>query len=137
MSWARHVKGGAQSSPLPPLTFSELNQVPIHCWVDSESFPVRVELQPVTFRTTAKHANHSTTTPLSAFVDAANPIWLQKSYDMSCCHRKIGFSDSRPAHPKKEVIFKHCRIYLSISRKPSFQLERHTNNFMVKSILSL
>ena len=40
MSWARHVKGGAQSSPSSLLTFPEDNQVPIRCWVDSESFPV-------------------------------------------------------------------------------------------------
>ena len=41
MSWARHVKGGAQSPPFAAFKgFPEVNQVPIRCSVDSESFPV-------------------------------------------------------------------------------------------------
>ena len=40
VSWAQYVTGGAQSAPYRPLTFPEVNQVPIRCWVDSECFPV-------------------------------------------------------------------------------------------------
>ena len=59
-----HSMWKAGPNPLlsPPLTFPEVNQVHIHWWVGSESFPAGLE--PATFCATAKRSNHSTTAHL-------------------------------------------------------------------------
>ena len=59
-------KAGPNPLLLLPLTFPEVNQVPIPCWVDSESWSLLVllGLKPVIFRTTAKSSNHLTMAPL-------------------------------------------------------------------------
>ena len=63
VSWTRHVKGGAQSSPFAALTFPEINQVPIRCWVDSESFPVFRPEQDSNLRPSAPQPSALTTRP--------------------------------------------------------------------------
>ena len=45
----------------PPLTFPEINQVPIRCWVDSESFPVFWPERDSNLRPSASHPSTLTT----------------------------------------------------------------------------
>ena len=40
VSWAQLMKGGAYPSPFASLSFPNSKKVPIHCWVNRESFPV-------------------------------------------------------------------------------------------------
>ena len=47
----------------PPLTFPEVNQVPIRCWMDSESFPVLWPERDSNLRPSAPQPNALTTRP--------------------------------------------------------------------------
>ena len=67
MSWEQHFKGGLSSLLSLPYTFPE---VPIHCWVDSESFKVNPSVAGAgTFRTAFELFHNSTTTPINTEVN--------------------------------------------------------------------
>ena len=56
-------KAGPNPLLSPPLTFPEVNQVPIRCWVDSESFPVFWPEQDSNLRPSAPQPSALTTRP--------------------------------------------------------------------------
>ena len=62
------MKGGAHPSPFAALSFPDLKQVLINCWVDSEFFSNRVTKPgldlPSTFCSIIERLNRSTTVPI-------------------------------------------------------------------------
>ena len=70
----------------PPLTFPEVNQVPILCWVDSESFPVirperdSRDSSDSNLRPSAPQPSALTTRPRRLSVDMSAQLWYMGQF---------------------------------------------------------